>query len=133
MISQPMSSILSAFVVIAAVVLLGMRIGLVAIGDFFEKLAGDRKVSDGPGLLTWQHFPTKGNGTQPRGPASQLHSLHLGTQQIGSLQRAPFNFGNNIHEAVTRKDNSSIAQLLLCWGSVEDIQCIYTTFNTPPL
>eukprot|EP00984_Skeletonema_dohrnii_P002734 scaffold948_cov74-Skeletonema_dohrnii-CCMP3373.AAC.1 len=38
-----------------------------------------------------QHFPTKGNGTQPRGPASQLHSLHLGTQQIGSLQRAPFN------------------------------------------
>ena len=28
--------------------------------------------------------------SQPRGPASQLKSLHLGTQQIGSLQRAPF-------------------------------------------
>ena len=41
---------LTAFVVIAAVVLLGMRIGLVVIGDFFEKLMGDRKVSEGPGL-----------------------------------------------------------------------------------
>jgi len=33
--------------------------------------------------------------SQPRGPASQLHSLHLGTQQIGSLQRAPFNMNMN--------------------------------------
>ena len=44
---------LTAFIVIAAVVLLGMRIGLVAIGDFFEKLMGDRKLGQGqqdPGL-----------------------------------------------------------------------------------
>eukprot|EP00985_Skeletonema_marinoi_P022429 scaffold14314_cov102-Skeletonema_marinoi.AAC.1 len=31
--------------------------------------------------------------SQPRGPASQFHSFLLVTGQIGSMQRAPFDYG----------------------------------------